>query len=153
MSNELPLDQQLAAALEAVTAAKSDTAKALADAKAATELAEQAQASLTAKADELAKVSAELATTKAALEAEKVSATEARTKASEAQAQLDRLKTAMANNPALADAAAGRAPVAAAPVNTMTKEELHAEYKRLVKSDPKAATEFYRANRAQIESR
>lgn len=150
MSNELPLDQQLAAALEAVTAAKSDTAKALADAKAATELAEQAQASLTAKADELAKVSAELATTKAALEAEKVSANEARTKASEARAQLDRLKTAVATNPALADAAAGRAPVASAPVNTRSKEEIATEYKRLASSDPKAATEFYRANKAAL---
>ena len=153
MSNELPLDQQLSAALEAATAAKAETAKALADAKAATELAEQAQATLTAKANELATVSAELATTKAALEAEKVSATEANKKATEAQANFDRLKTAMASNPAIADAAAGRAPVASAPVNTRSKEEIATEYKRLAHSDPRAATEFYRANRAQIESR
>lgn len=150
MSNELPLDQQLAAALEAVTAAKSDTAKALADAKAATELAEQAQASLTAKADELAKVSGELATTKAALEAESTAKAAAEKAQAETAAKLEKLQSAVATNPAFADAAAGRAPVASAPVNTRSKEEIATEYKRLASSDPNAATEFYRANKAAL---
>lgn len=130
MSNELPLDQQLSAALAAAKAATAEKEKALADAKAASDLAEQAQAALTAKANELATVSAELATTKAALESEKVSANEARAKNTELQAQFDRLKAAVASNPAMADAAAGRPPVSGdgsnAPKKTMTLAEFNA---------------------------
>lgn len=145
MSEPKTLDEQLATAL--------------ADAKAAQELATQAQTALDAKATELAAAKAEneaSATALASMTTErddlKASVTASNAEAEKQKAiagqlasELATLKASLANNPALVHASAGRAAVQA-PSSSLTAEAAWQEYNRLAKSDPKAATTFYREN-------
>ena len=145
MSEPKTLDDQLTAAL--------------ADAKAAQDLATQAQTALDAKATELAAAKAEneaSATALAAVTAER-DALKASVTASNAEAEkqkalagqlaseLATLKASVASNPAFAHAGAGRAAVQT-PASGLTADAAWQEYNRLAASDPKAATTFYRQN-------
>lgn len=153
MSEPQTLDEQLTAAL--------------ADAKAAQELAAQAQTALDAKATELAAAKAENEASAAALaavtterDALKASVTASNAEAEKQKAlagqlasELATLKASVATNPAFAHASAGR-PAVQTPSggSGMSKEEIIREYKALSAKDPKAATVFYRANKAALKT-
>lgn len=72
--------------------------------------------------------------------------TASETAKAEAEKAHAKLAADVARNPAFADASAGRPPVNEPTTTSANAEELFAQYHALTKSDPVAATKFYREN-------